>query len=180
MGDRIKIDFESTIDFKLPPHPDSIKRVVKHGVFLWWSDQTPSWVHPDDVEIVDRLVPGNRVFRREDCPNFADRELGYSRMRYGDIEFRALPLIWREVTHEGFELHDRVEIKSGFGKRRSRIATIRDIIWNRHYQKIEYYMSVNGQPVSRAFSVEEFQPAIRLGHHLSDRELNLAARARFA
>ena len=180
MGDKIKLDFELTEEFQIQPQPDPIKRVTKYGVLLWWSDQIPTWVHPDDAKVVEQMVPGNRVFRREDCPNYADRELGYSRMIYGEIEFRALPLIWRELTHEGFELNDRVEVKSGFGKRRPRIATIRDIIWNRHRQTIEYYLTVNQQPISRPFFAEEIQPAVRLGHHLNDREMNLLARAKFA
>jgi len=180
MGEEIKLDVGTATEVSNQPHRDSIKRKVKYGVFLWWSDQTPSWVHPDDFELVDRLVPGNRVFRREECENYADRKLGYSRLIYGEIKFRALPSIWLEMAHEGFELNDFVEIKSRFGKLRPRIATIREIIWNRHSRSIEYFLTINGQRVSRAYSVDEFQPAIRLGKHLGDRELKLAARARFA
>ena len=48
------------------------------------------FVHPDDQELVDRLVPGNRVFKKEECPNFADRKLGYSQLSYGDQVFRSI------------------------------------------------------------------------------------------
>jgi hypothetical protein len=180
MGKEIKVHIETRPGASDHAQRDTIKRLVKYGVFLWWSDQTPSWVHPDDMKRVEGLVPGNRIFRRDECENYADRELGYSRLVYGDIEFRALPSIWLEVAHEGFELNDFVEIKSRFGKLRPRIATIREIVWNRRSQSIEYFMTMNGLPSSRAYCVHEFQPAIRLGTHLGERELKMASRAKLA
>ncbi|MFK7765953.1 MAG: hypothetical protein AB8B55_01840 [Mariniblastus sp.] len=157
-----------------------LKQTVKHVVCLWWSDQIPSWIHPDDVEIADRLVPGGRIFRREECENFADRELGYSFMSYGEEGFRALPAICMEVRHEGFELNDFVEIKSGFGKRFRGIGTIHEISWNRNRRGIDYFLTINGQKVRRAFWANEIQPAIRLGSHLSTRELETASRTRWS
>ena len=159
---------------------DITRHEAKYGVFLWWSEQTPSWVHPDDVTVADQLVPGNRIFRREDCENFADRELGYSTFRYGDSRFRGLPAIWLEVRTEGFEINDLVEIKSGFGKLRPGIATIAEIKWNRHARTIEYFLTVNGRQIKRPFKATEIQPAVRLNSHMGFRELALAARLRFA
>lgn len=172
-----KTEFDNSTDSYLRT---ALRREIKYGVFLWWSDQTPSWVHPDDRQVVEHLVPGNRVFRREECENYADRELGYSKLVYGESVFRALPSIWLEVAYEGIELNDYVEIKSRYGKLRARIATISEIVWNRHSRTIEYFLSFNGQRESRAYTIDEFQPAIRLGHHLSNRELRTAARTRFA
>ncbi len=126
MSEELDWEFGGTHDDENPPRRKFLKREARYGVFLWWSDQTPSWVHPDDREIVDRLVPGNRVFRKEECENYADRELGFSQLIYGEVRFRALPSIWLEVTHEGYELNDFVEVKSRFGKLRPRIATIRE------------------------------------------------------
>jgi len=62
----------------VPQTPSTLKRPPKHGVCLWWSDRQPSWIHPDDVEKADVMIPGDRVFRRDECENFADRELGFS------------------------------------------------------------------------------------------------------
>ncbi len=157
-----------------------LKQAVKYGVCLWWSDQVPSWIHPEDIEIAKRLVPGGRIFRKEECVNCDDRELGYSFMWYGDEGFRALPAIWLEIRHEGFELNDFVEIKSGFGKRFRGIGTIRDIVWDRHRRKIEYLLTINGQKIDRTFHADEIQPATRLGSHLNSRELENANRARWA
>ena len=72
----------------------TLRRPAQYGVCLWWSDEQPCFVHPDDQETVERLVPGNRVFKKEECVDFADRKLGYSRLSYGDQVFRALPTIW--------------------------------------------------------------------------------------
>ena len=156
-----------------------LKRVVKYGVCLWWSGQIPSWIHPDDIETAKRLVPSGRVFRREECENFADRELGFSFLRHGDEGFRALPAIWMEIRHEGFELHDFVEVKSGYGKRFRGIGTIRDIIWNRQNGKIHYLLAINEQKVERPFLANELQPAIRLGTHLNSRELENYSRSKW-
>ncbi len=118
-----------------------LKRPPQYGVCLWWSDELPSWIHPDDVEAADQLVPGNRIFRREDCPNFADRKLGYSLMSYGPHQFRALPAIWLPIGFEGFEIGDRVEIKSQLGRATAMICTIREVRWNRHQRRINYWVN---------------------------------------
>ena len=150
--------------------PD-LKPITKYGVFLWWSDQLPTWIHPDDLDTARRLVPGYRVFRREMCDGFADRELGFAKLCYGQETFRALPIIWLEVDNEGLEIGDQVEIKSAQGRRRPGIATLTDMTWNRHRRKIEYQLSRNGMPLRSPFLAEELMPAIRLGHHLNQREI---------
>lgn len=156
--------------------PD-LRPVTKHGVFLWWSDRLPAWIHPDDLEVASRIVPGCRVFRRDLCENASDRELGYAKYVYGPQSLRALPIIWLEVSDEGFEVGDRVEIKSSHGKRHPMIVTIRDIIWNRHRRVIEYYVSRNGMPIRQTFEAEDLVPARRLGGYLNRREIIRANRA---
>ena len=120
-----------------------LRQPTRFGVCLWWSDEVPAWVHPDDVEIADRLVPGNRIFKRQECGNFADRKLGYSLISYGSERIRVLPAIWLPIKFEGFEIGDLVEIKSRLGRRRASIGEIRDIRWNRHAQRIEYFVKAN-------------------------------------
>jgi len=151
-----------------------LKRRTKFGVFLWWSDQIPTWVHPDDVQTAERLIPGYRVFKRCECENSSDRELGYSIFQYGQECFRGKPALWLEVQCHGFEIGDLIEIRSLFGKLSPQIAVITAILWNRNSLEIQYFVSVNGARVQRPYSIGEIRPAIRLGRHLSPRELRLA------
>lgn len=160
----------------LPPE-STLKRQVKFGVCLWWADYEP-WIHPQDVDIANRFIPSNRIFQREDCDNVSDTQLGYSKLSYGDTSFRVLPAIWMEVTHEGYLLNDFVEIKSQYGKLKAGIAEIREIVWDRKSRRIHYLLQQNGNPINRPFLVEDIQPAIRLGQHLSNRERSMLARAR--
>ena len=162
----------------VPETPSTLKRPPKHGVCLWWSDRQPSWIHPDDVELADAMVPGDRVFRRDECENFADRELGFSQFEYGDMKFRALPGIWLELKTAGYELGDFVQVKSQYGKRESIVATISEIKWNRLHQRVEYVLNAGKRTSSRPYTADEFQPAIRLESHLSPRQIELASDSR--
>ncbi len=169
----------SSPKFEWQPEVD-IRRSVQYGVCLWWSDDLPSWIHPDDVEIAERLVPGNRVFRREDCQNFADRKLGYTEFSYGDQKFRALPAIWLPVQSEGIEIGDLVEVKSQLGKRRPALHDVCEIRWNRHVRRIEYFVDGHAKHYSQPLTADDLQPAVRLNGFLSERELTIAARMRIS
>lgn len=164
----------------VPETKSTLKRPPKHGVCLWWSDRQPSWIHPDDVEMADVMVPGNRVFHRKECENFADRELGFSQFEYGDMKFRALPAIWLELKSAGYELGDFVQVKSQYGKRERMVATISEIKWSTLHQRIEYVLAAGGRTSTRPFTADEFQPAIRLDSHLNPRQLKLAGKSRLA
>ncbi len=158
----------------VPASDSQLRRGPTFGVCLWWSDEKPFWLHPEDVEIAKKFIPGNRVLRRSECPNFADRELGYSVFQYGESSFRALPAIWLEISSDGYELNDLVQVKSQYGRLNPVIATICDIRWNQNRRKIDYYLSVSGKQVSRVYASSEIKPTMRLNSYLSQRELSLA------
>ena len=153
---------------------------IRFGVCLWWSDESPAWVHPDDVAVAEKLVPGNRIFKRQECGNFADRKLGYSLISYGPEQIRVRPAIWLPIKFEGFEIGDLVEIKSRLGRRRGAIGEIRDIRWNRHAQRIEYFVKASSIRPSTPLTSDDLQPAMRLDGFLNERELTIAAKKRFA
>jgi hypothetical protein len=74
-----------------------------YGVFLRSPADGSDWIHPDDHEIVDKMVPSKRVFCR-----FLYED-GFYHFRYGDISFRLRPCLWLPVRSEGFDIGDRVE-----------------------------------------------------------------------
>ncbi len=160
--------------------PLPLKPEEKHGVFQWWVERLPPWVHPDDLSIANQLVPGNRVFRKVECENFADRKLGYSDFVYGQQRMRALPGLWLEIQVDGYEVGDLVEIKSQYGKLRPRIASIGEIEWNRNTQEIEYRLIASDHKINYAYASSDIQPVFRLGGHLTPRELEISERLRFS
>jgi hypothetical protein len=157
-----------------------LRQPTKFGVCLSWPDESLGWVHPEDKEIAERLVPGNRIFKRQACRHYADRELGYSLISYAAEQFRVLPAIWLPIKFEGIEIGDLVEIKSRLGRRRPAIGKIRDIHWNRLAQRIEYFVDANTIQSNTPLKSDDLQPAMRLNEFLNERELSLSAKTRFA
>ncbi|MGI9517568.1 MAG: DUF6960 family protein [Pirellulaceae bacterium] len=136
-------------EFDLPP----LKRPPVYGVFRWWPEDGEEWIHPFDIGIVRQLVPGNRVFRREDLDD------DYLLISYGDIQFRVHSTIWYEIDYEGFDVGDNVEIKSRMGQADPFIGRIKDMFWNHRYKQIEYYLYRNEAIQVRAYEAADLMPA---------------------
>lgn len=151
------MDLISSFDTK----PD-LKMPIRHGVFLWGTNRLSEWVHADELELAAEIVPGYRVFRREPCENESDRETGHARLWYGRQSFRAKPIVWLEVEPEGFEVGQRVEVKSDYGKRQPGLATIAEMNWNRYEKRIEYSLRGVDLKLNRVFFASELRPAIKL------------------
>ena len=154
--------------------PD-LKLVTKHGVFLWGSDQLDKWVHPDDLELAAKIIPGYRIFRREPCRNLEDREDGYAEIFYGSQSLKIRPIVWLNVEPEGFTVGDRVEVLSDQGKRQPGLATIQEMRWNRYTQTIEYLLRGNELMFRRTYASEEMRHAIKLNAARVMRQLQLGS-----
>ncbi len=87
-----------------PPLPD-------YGFFPRWPQDGQSWIHPDDVPFVTRVIPSERVFKRV---SFDD---AYYHYRYGRMRFRLRPAMWLKVDAEGFDIGDKIET-TGIGLER--------------------------------------------------------------
>ena len=125
--------FEST-PLKPPP---------LYGVFLRWPEDGEDWIHPFDVGIARHLLPGNRVFRRDEFDGV------YFQFHYGELKFRARPRIWLVVEHEGFDIGDQVEVKSIKGRNWPQIASIGQVVWEPHKKRIEYLVEGVDRKVER-------------------------------
>lgn len=143
----------------------ALKLQTKHGVFLWGSDQLSKWVHPDDLELASQIIPGYRIFRREPSPVQEERDNGYAEIFYGDQSIRIRPIVWLEITPEGFTIGDRIEVLSEQGKRQPGLATIKEICWNRYQQQIEYTLIGNELVFRRVYSCDELRHATKLNSH---------------
>jgi hypothetical protein len=171
-SDPIPLDIDSIDrmgDIKTFDSAPDLKLQTKFGVFLWWSDKLPKWIHPDDLPLAEKIVPGFRIFRREPSDAPDERKQGYARLHYGKQSFRAFPIVWLEVASEGFEVGDRVEIKSEHGKRKPGLANIDQMLWNRNAKQIEYFLIRNGMKLERKFEGHELSHAVELEGYLDHR-----------
>lgn len=159
-------------EFRLDRTP--LKMLPQYGVFLWWPADPTLWAHPDDAETIRQFVPGLRIFRRDMSDAYSDRELGFVVYQYGDVRFRAKPILWREIQPGVYRPGDLVEIKSRSGKTRPRIARISEILWERHKRRVEYVLNARRMRIDRTYQAEELRPAKPLGSHLPLHHLDRA------
>ncbi|WP_442512089.1 hypothetical protein SH528x_001239 [Novipirellula sp. SH528] len=74
-----------------------------YGCFPRWPENGQNFIHPNDVAIVTRRIPSERVFRR-------DRFDGtYYHYQYGSVRFRLRPCMWLAVQSDGIDIGDSVE-----------------------------------------------------------------------
>jgi hypothetical protein len=128
-----------------------LKMDPKYGYFPWWPQDGDDWVHPEDVPAARAMIPSGRVFRREGT---AGR---YSTLHYGDVRLRVRPTLWQEVTPEGLEIGDWVEVLSRGMLNAPRTGTIRDVLWDEDAQAIRYQIFENGQPIEQLYAREDLQ-----------------------
>lgn len=125
-----------------PPLPD-------YGCFFRWPADDASFIHPSDVAVVTKLIPGERVLRRF---HFDDTFYHYS---YGRYRFRLRPAMWTAVKHEGLDIGDEVET-TGLGLERERfVARIWGMHFSRRHGQILYRLrSGDGSAVDRLYARE--------------------------
>ncbi len=128
-----------------------IKLEPVYGVYPWWPQDGHDWIHPDDVALVDRLIPSSRIFRRERVVE------GYYLLTYGAQSIRILPSMWLQVRHEGLDVGDPVEVLSRLGKNRPFVARITEMRWHRHSRTIHYIVRRAGKLIPRRYTAHDLQ-----------------------
>lgn len=150
-----------------------LKLPERFGVFLWWPEVGNSWIHPEDVETCNELIPSCKIFHRQ---SYDDT---YSLLTYAAQFIRIKPILWLEVKTDGYEIGDQVEVRSKMGRRKPFVATIRDILWDRRDHRVEYYLRTIDREIPTRFFVDDIQPAFRLDQPMTWRQQELAAKSRF-
>ena len=146
----------------------------RFGVYLWWPQNDLEWIHPDDVELCQRLIPSTRIFQRQVY------DATFNQLEYGPHTMRVKPTLWLEVKTDGYLIGDRVEIRSRMGKRRPAIATIVETLYNRQKDVVEYQLRINDNWLNEPFVFKDIQPAFKLDEPLDLRQRALADRSRLA
>lgn len=122
-----------------------------YGCFARWPENGQSFIHPDDVSVVTRLIPSPRVLKRLSFDGV------YYHYSYGSLRFRLRPAMWRSVESEGIDLGDQVETK-GLGLEREQfVATV----WGMYYVQrkgcILYRLRRGDQVVPKLYPGEQLR-----------------------
>jgi len=154
-----------SVEYKKP-----VRTLPRHGVFFRWPEQpVEDWIHPDDMELAARMLPGGRIFQLAECEDEQDQRDGYSVISYGDIAIRVLPAMWLLVDDAGYKVGDRVEVLAKNGTRQPFIGTLAEITYNPVSRRTEYRIEIRSMVLKKKYFEEDFRPCRRLEVPLSKR-----------
>lgn len=136
----------------LPP----LKTDPKHGYFPWWPEDGDDWVHPEDVQAARRMIPSQRVWRRDGA---VGRDGEFVVMHYGETRLRVRRTLWREVRPEGLEIGQWVEVLTRGMAAEPHTGQVAEMRYDEHAGVIRYSLRLaDGAPLERAYEAHELQP----------------------
>ncbi len=115
------------------------------GAYLVWPCEGIQWIHPEDVEQVEKWIPSSRVFRRHSFDGV------YYHLQYGLVSVRVKPTMWRRVDDEGFSVGERVEVLSHFQENDPCLGTIKEMRLDKPSGRIVYTIASRELPLPRPF-----------------------------
>ena len=125
-------------------------RLPDFGCFTRWPENGQGFIHPEDVPVVTKLIPSERVLKRLSFDGV------YYHYRYGRLQFRLRPAMWLSVRSEGIEIGDQVET-IGLGMERDRFVAR---VWGM------YYVARKGCILYRLRRAEQVVPNLYTGGNL--------------
>lgn len=132
------------------PESDDLIEFPQYGIYPRWPEDGQGWIHPDDVAVVSKLLPSERVVRRESFDGT------YYRCRYGKWTFRLRPALWLQINAEGLDVGDEVET-IGLGMERD--LFVGEVIGM-------YYVRRKGRIAYRLRRADQNMPRLFLREHL--------------
>lgn len=127
-------------------------RLPDYGCFPRWPENGQGWIHPDDVAVVTRFLPSERVVRRESFDGV------YYHYRYGHVRFRLRPCLWMRVKSEGFDVGDAVET-IGIGMERELfVGEICGIYFVRRKGRVLYRLRRSGKLIPQLYLADHLRP----------------------
>jgi hypothetical protein len=91
------------------------------------------------------------VFRRD------GQQGDFGVLQYGSLELRVKPALWNEVSWEGFDMGDWVEVLSRGMQNTPRTGVIREMHWDGGSRSIQYFIEEAGQPIPNAYRAEDLR-----------------------
>lgn len=123
----------------------------QYGCFFRWPEDGQGWIHPSDVPLVLRCLPSERVFRRDSFDGV------YYHYRYGGLNFRLRPCLWRTVAGEGFDVGDQVETIGVGLQRELFVGEIAGMYYVQRKGRILYRLRQADQLVPRLYSSDQLR-----------------------
>ncbi len=123
----------------------------RYGYYPWWPEDGNEWLHPEDVELARNMIPSMRVFRRE------GEQGEFVNLYYGDARLRVKRTLWQEVSGEGYEIGDWVEVLSRGKRNTPRTGVIREMTWNSKERCLQYRITENDKPIPNDFLAEDLR-----------------------
>tara|TARA_R110002049_G_scaffold72490_6_gene187368 strand:- start:49713 stop:50201 length:489 start_codon:yes stop_codon:yes gene_type:complete len=127
-----------------PPLPD-------YGCIARWPQDGQGFIHPDDVAIANKLIPSERILRRDHFDGT------YYHVRYGRFRVRLKPCLWLPVTDEGIDIGDQVETIGVGMERELFVAEVAGMYYVRRKGRILYRLAKNGKLVPRLYLHEQMR-----------------------
>ncbi|MCM2373202.1 hypothetical protein NB063_21535 [Rhodopirellula sp. ICT_H3.1] len=116
-----------------------------------WPENGQEFIHPEDVSLVSRLIPSERVLRRDSFDG------AFYHYRYGDLSFRLRPCMWLPIQGEGLDIGDEVETV-GLGMERDLfIGVINGMYYVRRKARILYRLRRGDQTLNKLFVQEHLR-----------------------
>lgn len=130
------------------------------GIYPRWPTKGEGWIHPQDIALVQRLIPSMRVFRRSRWDGT------YYWLNYGKHVVRVAPTMWLRVPQTiDLEIGQAVEVLSRDGKNDPGIFRIADILFDSERQEIGYYLYRDQLRIDRRFERDDLKP-LEVHHNL--------------
>jgi len=123
----------------------------QYGIFPRWPESGQGWIHPDDVALVTRLIPSERVLRRDSFDGT------YYHYRYGDCRFRLRPCLWLAVQSEGLDIGDPVETVGPSLERELFVGEISGVYYVRRKGRMLYRLRRAGRMVNKLYLKEHLR-----------------------
>lgn len=132
-----------------------LKPNVDHVMLSRWPQDGDDWIHPEDRQLAEGLIPSDRIFRRELQPD------GYYQLSYGPLKIRVQPVMFDDAPEPVFEIDQFVKLKMAFDSDRTEAGRIYDIRYSQYHDAPQYYL-IRGDMKSRtpylADALELFTP----------------------
>lgn len=121
-----------------------IEENARWGLYPWFEECGTHLIHPEDLAVVRTLVPGGKIFR------VMGEDEKFIWLSYGEIEFRALPSLFKEILGKVHGIGESIVLKDG------RKGEVIGMQW--HHQRAEpmYQLRVDGKKKSNRYWNEDF------------------------
>ncbi|MBI1248572.1 hypothetical protein GC197_12125 [bacterium] len=132
-----------------------VKPPVSWVMFSRWPEDGDHWIHPDDRNKAEGLIPSDCIFRREVVDD------DWYQVSYGDVTLRIRPVMVEELPEPKFKMGEIVELQHQFDVEKLTTGTIYAVRWSEYYQEPQYYLvrgDLKSQNPYLAKDLKHFEP----------------------